>query len=148
MPPEPRCLLPDSILESDGVGPLVRLGVERGKLLVVTLRIDDAIDRHLLNVSLWGSPDGEAFLPLTRLRPRQYCGIHSTLLNLAGQPEITFLRVHWNIERQRKCSHTASFHCQVFCEQSGTRLARAGALRSLTQSVGAPKWSRSHGHAA
>jgi len=148
MHPEPRCLLPNSVLDSDGVGPLVKLREECGRLLVVTLSIDDAIDRHLLTVSLWGSPDGEKFQPLARLRPRQYCGIHSTLLNLAGQPQIAFLRVQWTIERQRKCNHLPSFQCQVFVEQSGARLAPAASLRSFTQSVGAPKWSRTHSHAA
>jgi len=150
MHPEPRYLLPNSVHEIDGIGPTVALGQERGKLLVVTLGIDEVVNRHLLLVSLWGSPDGAEFgdSPLTIFRPRQYTGMHSTLLNLAGRSDLNFLRVQWQIERHRKSNHEPMFHFRVFFQQSGARLGSAVSMRSFTQAMGAPKWSQSRGHAA
>lgn len=145
----PRCLLASTILRSDGVGPQVELAGERGKLLVATLSIDKSLERHSLSVSIWGSADGVEFEPLTRFRPQQNLGIHSTLLNLARTPAIGFLRVQWSMERQRTGKHTPPlFSFQVFLEESGARLGAADSLRLFTHSVGAPKWSRSRGHAA
>jgi hypothetical protein len=146
---EPKCLLPNCVLQSDGVGPQVELAQERGKLLVATLSIDDSLERHSLSVSIWGSADGAHFEPLTRFRPQQYLGIYSTLLNLSARPAIGFLRVQWSIERERKGKHAPPlFSFQVFLEESGARLGVERSLRLVTHSVGAPKWSRSRGHAA
>ena len=145
----PKCLIANTILRSDGVGPKVELAEERGKLLVATLNIDDSLERHSVSVSIWGSANGADFEPLTRFRPQQYLGIHSTLLNLAAKPAVGFLRVQWSIEWQRKGKPAAPlFSFQVFLEESGARLGTARSLRLYTHSLGAPKWSRSRGHAA
>jgi|HubBroStandDraft_6_1064221.scaffolds.fasta_scaffold679653_2 hypothetical protein len=122
---EPKCLLPDSVYRVDGFGPAVDLGEYRGKLLVVTLSVNAVVERTGLTVSVWGSPDQLEWgtNPVVTLRQRQYCGVYSTLLNLAQRPDIRSLRVHWNMSRWGKGDRIAQFGFQVFVEESGARVS-------------------------
>ena len=142
----PRFLLSESIRRSDGSGPWVELAEARGKLLVITLIINDVVERQTLAVSLWGSPDGTGgeTISLAAVRPRQYCGVYSNLLNLVNHPEIRYLRVQWTMHRHGKGDRTPLFGFHVFLEESGARLnsAVAGKLLSvIPHVVGAPNWS-------
>jgi hypothetical protein len=122
---EPKCLLPHSIRRGDGFGPAVDLDQHRGKLLVVTLGINEVVERTGLTISVWGSADqiDWAAKPLAILRQRQYCGVYSALLNLSQTPEVRFLRVEWSMNRWGKGHRTAQFGFQVFVEESGARVS-------------------------
>ncbi len=80
----PNFLLPEGIARSDGKGPEVDLGSKQGKLLVLTLGITRILEQESLEVSVWGSTDGEDWgaRPLATFPPKFYCGIYSILLNL------------------------------------------------------------------
>jgi hypothetical protein len=122
---EPKCLLPDSVRLADGVGPAVDLDEYSGKLLVVSLGINEVVERTGLTISVWGSPDRIEWgtKPLVTLRQRQHCGVYSTLLNLAQRPDIRSLRVEWTMSRWGKGERIAHFGFQVFLEESGARVS-------------------------
>jgi hypothetical protein len=122
---EPKCLLPDSVRLADGVGPAVDLDEYRGKLLVVSLGINEVVERTGLTISVWGSPDQIEWgtKPLVTLRQRQHCGVYSTLLNLAQRPDIRSLRVEWTMSRWGRGERIAQFGFQVFLEESGARVS-------------------------
>jgi hypothetical protein len=122
---EPKCLLSDSVLLADGVGPVVDLNEHHGRLLVVTLGINAVVERTGLTVSVWGSPDQIEWgtKPLVTFRQRQYCGVYSVLLNLAQHPDIRSLRVQWSMSRWGKGERTAQFGFEVFLEESGARVS-------------------------
>jgi hypothetical protein len=123
--PQPKCLLPESVRHTGGMGPAVALDEFSGKLLVVTLGINAVVERTGLTISVWGSPDQAEWgaKPLVTLRQRQYCGVYSGLLNLAQRPEVRFLRVHWDMNRWGKGERVAQFGFQVFLEESGARIS-------------------------
>jgi hypothetical protein len=120
-------LLPESIARADGNGTELELGPNRGKLLVLTLGITRIIEQESLDVSIWGSPDGEnwGLRPLGKFPPKFYCGIYSVLLNLAAQPEIAFVRVHWKMSRWSRVETTPMFGFYVYAEESGARISAA-----------------------
>jgi hypothetical protein len=120
-------LLPESIARADGIGPQFELGSNRGKLLVLTLGITCIIEQESLDVSIWGSEEGQnwGLRPLTRFPPKFYCGIYSILLNLAAQPEIKLIRVHWKMSRWSKGETTPMFGFYVYAEESGARISAA-----------------------
>lgn len=120
-------LLPESIARADGIGPELELGPNRGKLLVLTLGITRIIEQESLDVSIWGSVDGEnwGLRPLAKFPPKFYCGIYSVLLNLAAQPETRFVRVHWNMSRWSRGEATPMFGFFVYAEESGARISAA-----------------------
>jgi hypothetical protein len=123
----PKCLLSSSLRLADGVGPAVALDEYCAKLLVVTLSIDDVVERTGLTVSVWGSPDGANWgtKPLVAFRQRQYCGVYSVLLNLAQHPDARHLRVQWSMARWGKGERAPQFGFQVFLEESGARISSA-----------------------
>lgn len=120
-----RCLLPDAVRRGDGVGPVVGLEDYAGKLLVLTLRITDVMERTGLSVSIWGSSDQEDWgdRPLVTFRQRQYCGVYSVLLNLAKNTDTRYVRVHWNTTKFGRAERTPLFGFEVFLEESGARIS-------------------------
>ena len=123
----PTLLLPESIARADGTGPELDLGSKRGKLLVLTLGITRIIEQESLEISIWGSADGEkwALRPMATFPPKFYCGIYSILLNLASQPDTRFIRATWKMSRWSKGEPMPMFGFYVYVEESGSRISAA-----------------------
>jgi hypothetical protein len=123
----PNFLLPESIARSDGKGPEMALGSNQGKLLVLTLGITRILEQESLEVSVWGSPDGEDWgsRPLATYPPKFYCGIYSILLNLASRQEVRFVRVQWKMSRWSRQEFTPMFGFYLYAEESGARVGAA-----------------------
>jgi len=120
-------LLPESIARADGIGPDVDLGSKQAKLLVLTLGITRILEQESLEVFILGSPDGENWSarPLARFPPKFYCGIYSILLNMAGSPEVRYVRVEWKMSRWTKGDTIPMFGFYVYAEESGARISTA-----------------------
>ena len=123
----PNFLLPESIARSDGKGPEVVLGSKQGKLLVLTLGITRILEQESLEVSVWGSNDGENWgsRPLATFPPKFYCGIYSILLNLVSSQEVRFVRVQWKMSRWSRQEFTPMFGFYLYAEESGARVGTA-----------------------
>jgi hypothetical protein len=121
----PRYLLSEGVRKGDGVGPIVALGEHCSKLLVVTLGINDVVERTGLTVSVWGSRDQSHWgaKPLLTFRQRQYCGVYSVLLNLAMQADVRYLRVQWNMNLWGRGERIPVFGFEVYLEESGARVS-------------------------
>jgi hypothetical protein len=119
----PNFLLPESIVKGDGVGPKIDIGQTRGKLLVLTLGITSIVEQESLEVSTWGSEDGDAWgtRPLATFPLKFYCGLYSILLNLAVHTEIIFVRGQWKMSRWSKGGARPEFGFYLYAEQSGSR---------------------------
>jgi|SRR5579884_2159672 len=129
-------LLKERIVRASGSGPVLDLGSNAGKLLVLTLGITRAIERESLEVSIWGSEDGKDWgtKPLVRYPQKFYCGLYSTLLNLSAHPELRYLRVCWSLDRFTAKDGPPMFGFYVYLQESGARLtvgAAAGASAAL-----------------
>ena len=120
-------LLPESIARADGTGPEYDLGSKRGKLLVLTLGITRILEQESLEISVWGSSDGEnwSLRPLATFPPKSYCGIYSVLLNLASRPDVRFVRVGWKMSRWTRSEPMPMFGFYVYAEESGARISAA-----------------------
>lgn len=120
-------LLPESIARADGSGPEIDLGPKRGKLLVLTLGITRILEQESLEVSVWGSSDGESWSvrPLAKFPPKYYCGLYSILLNLGSNPDLRYVRVQWKMSRWSKRDTLPMFGFYVYAEESGSRVSAA-----------------------
>jgi hypothetical protein len=123
----PNFLLPESIARADGMGPEIDLGSKRGKLLVLTLGITRILEQESLEVSVWGSIDGESWgsRPLATFPPKFYCGIYSILLNLVSRQEVRYLRVQWKMSKWSRQEFTPMFGFYLYSEESGARVGAA-----------------------
>ena len=120
-------LLPESIVRADGTGPEIDLGPKRGKLLVLTLGITRILEQESLEITVWGSPDGETWgsKPLAKFPPKFYCGLYSTLLNLGSRNEVRFVRAQWKMSRWSKRESIPMFGFYIYAEESGSRVSVA-----------------------
>jgi hypothetical protein len=134
---EPTILMPESLVEDDGVGPEIDSHPTlAGRLLVLTLGITRVAEQQSTVVSIWGSPDkldwGEK--PLAAFPQKHYCGTYSMLLNLSKCEGVRYLRVHWQLKRWSRLDRTPLCSFYVFAEASGARLQKRPAHASAAVS--------------
>ena len=98
----PQFLLPETVARQDGMG--AEMPFER-KIIQVTLGITRVIAQESLEVSVWGSADGEHWRPLIEFPQKFYCGNFSLVLDLTGHPDVRYLRAQWKMGRWTPCSH-------------------------------------------
>jgi len=117
-------LVPECITESNGFGPEVHVGANRGRLLVLTLGIHRVTEQQGLILSVWGSSDGTDWgsRPLIKFPEKFYCGLYSALLNLAQRPDVLYMRAEWSMKRWGKANPTPMFGFSVYTEESGSRI--------------------------
>jgi hypothetical protein len=120
-------LLPESIVRADGTGPELDLGLKRGKLLVLTLGITRILEQESLELTVWGSPDGENWgaKPLAKFPPKFYCGLYSILLNLGSRSDVRFVRAQWKMSRWSKRESLPMFGFYLYAEESVARVSVA-----------------------
>jgi len=87
-------LLPETVARQDGMG--TEMTFER-KVIQLTLGITRTISQESLEVSVWGSADGEQWRPLVAFPQKSYCGTYSTQLDLTHHEDVRYLRAHWKM---------------------------------------------------
>lgn len=124
----PAFLIPESTLRQDGVGPTVAVGAAQGRLLLLTLAITRIIEQESLEVSIWGSRDGQNWdgKPLLVLPQKFYCGVYRFLLDLAEFPEVQYLRAQWKLNRWGRGDPTPLFGVWLAAEEAQQQSWSAG----------------------
>lgn len=94
-------LVPEITIEAAGESAPVAIGAAASKPILLTLAITGIVEQESLDVSIWGSADGEAWgeKPLTAFPQKFYQGIYQLLLDLGKAPEVKFLRAKWAVNR-------------------------------------------------
>ena len=123
----PNFLLPEQTVRQNGTGPALDLGAKTGAVLSVTLGINRIIEQESLDLSIWGSSDGENWgaKPLGRFPQKFYCGVYSLMLDLSGSPEIKHIRCEWKVNRWGRGEPTPLFGIYVFAETSSVQALSA-----------------------
>jgi len=93
---QPQFLLPETVARQDGMGAEVLF--ER-RIVQLTLGITRIIAQESLEVSVWGSADGDNWRPLTTFPHKFYCGTYSLVLDLTSHPDVHYLRAQWKMGR-------------------------------------------------
>lgn len=114
----PGFLVPETTIESNGSSPAVDLGDSAGKMLLLTLGILDIVEQESLDISLWGSADGETWLekPIRTFPQKFYCGTYQILCPLDAHSDVRYLRVDWKVHRWGVGSKTPMFKLYLFAE--------------------------------
>jgi hypothetical protein len=65
------------------------------------IEITDQIEQESVDVSIYGSEDGQAWgkMPLLKMPQRFYRGDTRQILDLSMKPEVRFLRAKWELAR-------------------------------------------------
>jgi hypothetical protein len=112
---EGSLVLEKTVITGKGDGPVVELAGLKTRVLLLVLRITDIVEQEALDVSVFGSADGNAWgdKPLTAFPQKFYRGEHPMLLDLTARPDVKFLRAHWEANRWGRGPEAPMFEFSV-----------------------------------
>ena len=122
-----RVLVPaDTPVSAKGDGPAVDVGGASNRVFLITLAITKIIEQEALDVSLYGSADGTAWAPKSIAAfPQQfYTGEWPLLLDLSAQPDVKFVRAHWEVNRWGRGTDTPMFEFGVTMKEVPPEILR------------------------
>ena len=87
-------------VETNGEGEKVDVSGSQTRTFLCTLAITEQIEQESLDVSVWGSEDGENWgKPILKLPQRFYRGETRMVLDLTSTPEVKFIKAKWELFR-------------------------------------------------
>lgn len=94
-----------------GDGTAVDISAAANRIFLVTLSITKIIEQEALDVSVYGSADGTTWAPksMAAFPQKFYSGESPLLLDVSAQPEINFVRAHWEVNRWGRGTETPMF---------------------------------------
>lgn len=112
---ETHLIPPSTRVTANGDGAAVEISAAGHRVFLATLAITDIVEQEALDVSIWGSTDGNAWgsQPVARFPQKFYRGQHPLLIDLTADPEIKFLRAHWDVNRWGRGSLTPMFELNL-----------------------------------
>ncbi|MBI3668408.1 MAG: hypothetical protein HY237_01300 [Acidobacteria bacterium] len=101
MPLELELIPPRTRVEANGDGRKLDVSSSQTRTFLCTLEITDQIEQESLDISIWGSADGENWgsKPILKLPQRFYRGETRAVLDLSLLPEVKFIRAKWELNR-------------------------------------------------
>ena len=101
----------DTRLEASGDGASFNISESATRTFLCRLTITDQIEQESLDVSIWGSADGETWpkKPLLKLPQQFYRGTTKLVLDLSLRPEVKFIRARWELNRWGRVAPTPMF---------------------------------------
>jgi hypothetical protein len=106
-------------LESNGDGQALDVSASETRTFLCCLTITDQIEQESLDVSIWGSADGQDFgkKPLLKIPQQFYRGTTKMVLDISLRPEVRFLRAKWELNRWGRVAPTPMFVAELQLEE-------------------------------
>jgi hypothetical protein len=106
---------PQTVVTAKGDGAAVDISAAATRVFLALLKITRVVEQQSLDVSLFGSADGATWgaKPLASFPQKFYPGEHPLLVDLNREPEVKFLRAHWEVARWGRGPETPMFEFQV-----------------------------------
>ena len=118
-------LLPETVARHEGMGPEIALGDSTAAVLL-TLGITRMIEQESLDLTIWGSANGESWKQIAAFPQKYYCGTYSLFLDLTVHQDVTRIRAQWKMARWGRGELTPLFGFYLFAEDANIAAA-AGA---------------------
>jgi len=105
------------------------LGTNQGGELMLTLGITRIVEQQSLDLSIWGSADGNEWgtKSLIAFPQKFYCGTYQLVLDLSDSPNLRYLRAKWQVNRWGKGDSTPLFDVYLFARELKTQAVAMGA---------------------
>jgi hypothetical protein len=102
---------PDTRMEASAGGASFNISESATRTFLCRLTITDQIEQESLDVSIWGSADGETWpkRPLLKLPQQFYRGTTKLVLDLSLRSEVKFIRARWDLNRWGRVAPTPMF---------------------------------------
>jgi len=101
----------NTVVTAKGDGAPVDISGASHRVFLLSLNIAEIIEQESIDVSIYGSADGNAWgpKPVTYFPQKFYRAEHPLLLDLTAQPQVKFLRAHWQVARWGRGEPTPMF---------------------------------------
>jgi hypothetical protein len=125
----PEFLIEEITVREAGTGSVIGIGDQSAGELILTLGITRIIEQESIDLSIWGSADGTDWgaKPITSFPQKFYCGTYQIFCDLAGRPEVKYLRAKWAVNRWGKGDPKPLFSLYLFAQATQHQLVRATA---------------------
>ncbi len=100
-----------TVVAANGEGKALDISRSATRTFLCRLEVTDTIEQQSLDISIWGSADGQDFgkMPLLKFPQRFYRGTTRMLLDLTLRPEIQSIRAQWEVNRWGRVAPTPRF---------------------------------------
>src|SRR5579862_227659 len=121
---------PGTKLTANGEGEAHEISSSATRTFMCWIEITDQIEQESVDISIYGSEDGQAWgkMPLLKMPQRFYRGDTRQILDLSMKPEIRFLRAKWELARWGRVAPHPMFvmgfrltEVPAFVQQAATR---------------------------
>jgi hypothetical protein len=105
-------LIPEkTTIDAKGDGPVVELRDSKSRIFLVVLVIAEIVEQESFELAIFGSADGVAWgpKPLLRFPQKFYREETPMLLDLTDQPDVKYIRAHWEVNRWGRGSQNPHF---------------------------------------
>jgi hypothetical protein len=104
-----------TVVSVKGDGATVDVSAASNRVFLVTLSITKIIEQESLDVSIFGSADGAAWEPksIAAFPQKFYTEESPLLLDLTANPNVKFVRAHWEVARWGRGTETPMFEFGV-----------------------------------
>ncbi len=111
MPMQLQLIPADTRMEASADGASFNIGESVTRTFLCRLTVTDQIEQESLDVSIWGSADGQTWpkKPLLKLPQQFYRGTTKLVLDLSLRPEVKFIRARWELNRWGRVAPTPKF---------------------------------------
>ena len=108
-----------SKLEANGVSQAFYISSSQSRTFLCRLSISEQLEQESLDVSIWGSADGQNFgkTPLLKLPQQFYRGSTKMVLDISLRSEVRFLQAKWELNRWGRVSPTPMFVAELLLEE-------------------------------
>ncbi len=111
MPMQLQLIPADTRMEASADGASFNISESATRTFLCRLTVTDQIEQESLDVSIWGSADGQTWpkRPLLKLPQQFYRGTTKLVLDLSLRPEVKFIRARWDLNRWGRVAPTPMF---------------------------------------
>ena len=94
-------MAPDTLLQENGAGEAMDVSAAATRTFLCIMFISDQIEQESIDISIWGSADGQDWgtKPILKLPQRFYRGETRAVLELVFRPEVKWIRAQWELNR-------------------------------------------------
>ena len=92
---------PGTRLTANGEGRPFDISSSETRTFICSMEITDQMEQESVDISVWGSADGQEFgkMPLLKMPQRFYRGETRQVLDLSLKPEVRFIRAKYELTR-------------------------------------------------
>jgi hypothetical protein len=94
-------IAPSTLVKENGNAEAVDITASSTRTFFCLMDITDQIEQESIDVSIWGSADGENWgtHPILKLQQAFYRGQTRAVLELSLRPEVKYIRASWDLNR-------------------------------------------------